>query len=90
MLETKSNEFKMNQYLKQERKDWTLFKKWQTRLEHPLICYPQKYGSVADVRIVDPETNREKVAELKQRNIKPESYPDCYIELSKWNNLMKL
>ena len=90
MKEINNEGFKMNRYLAQERKDWELFKKWQTRLEHTIICYPQKYGSVADVRIVDPFSCREKVAEIKQRNVAPETYPDCYIELTKWNNLMKL
>lgn len=79
--------FKENRYIAQELKDWELYKKWAERYfgayVQLMVAYPQKYGSIADVRLVDENTKKERVVELKQRNPKAASYSDCFIEMGK-------
>lgn len=78
-----------NKFRKDEIRDFELFDLFQQRLESKDIYFPTVYGTPYDLQVVKNRTNKIEIVEVKCRNNESTKYEDCFIELTKWNNLMK-
>lgn len=83
-------EYIHNRFKKQEKIDIERFVEFSKLFpKNYTITAETEYGCIADV-LSQNTTGGTILTELKERNFKATEYEDCFIEVSKWQNLIKL